>query len=244
MRIALISDIHGHAIALTAVLHDIQTQAIDQIICLGDVATIGVQPQESAAKLKALNCICLMGNHDAALLQPDKALDYQIAPELLPDLQWCANKLTADDTNFLRSFLHLTKVTLGANDSMLCFHASPQANTDLIVDTTPVTELNHYFDGHTAAIMAGGHSHVQMLRQVNGTWIINPGSVGNSFRSVYTPGSTPTLNPWAEYGIVEWQEGAVSVEMRRVYFDLKETRQAIRQSDIPNMDWWLEQYKV
>jgi len=36
-RIALISDIHGNIDALEAVLADIETQAVDEIACLGDV---------------------------------------------------------------------------------------------------------------------------------------------------------------------------------------------------------------
>ncbi len=39
MRIALISDIHGMDVAFEAVLADMQRQPVDQIICLGDVAT-------------------------------------------------------------------------------------------------------------------------------------------------------------------------------------------------------------
>ncbi|NJN55696.1 MAG: hypothetical protein HC804_13670, partial [Anaerolineae bacterium] len=86
MYIALISDMHGHAIALQAVLADIQQHPIDQIVCLGDVATIGFQPKETLELVQSLGCLCLMGNHDAALLQPDQAVQYQIAPLLLPNL--------------------------------------------------------------------------------------------------------------------------------------------------------------
>lgn len=37
MRIAIISDIHGNLPALRAVLNDIESRAIDQIVCLGDL---------------------------------------------------------------------------------------------------------------------------------------------------------------------------------------------------------------
>ena len=37
MRQALISDIHGNLEALQAVLADIASQNVDQIICLGDI---------------------------------------------------------------------------------------------------------------------------------------------------------------------------------------------------------------
>ena len=40
MKIALLSDIHGNAVALEAVLRDIDAEGVDLIICLGDVATL------------------------------------------------------------------------------------------------------------------------------------------------------------------------------------------------------------
>ena len=35
MRIAIISDIHGNAVALEAVLNDLKTESIDHIVCPG-----------------------------------------------------------------------------------------------------------------------------------------------------------------------------------------------------------------
>ena len=47
MRIAIISDIHGNSVALEAVLSDLQTEHIDRVVCLGDIATDGPQPREA-----------------------------------------------------------------------------------------------------------------------------------------------------------------------------------------------------
>ncbi len=244
MKIALISDIHGHVIALEAALADIKQQQIDQIICLGDVATIGFSPKETLALLKSLDCLCIMGNHDAALLQPDRADTYQIAPQLLPNLSWCAQQLTAEDMAFMRTFKPLAEVALGGQETMLCFHGSPQANTDLILATTPEEELERFFYGRQATIWAGGHTHIQMVRQYNGMIVLNPGSVGNSFRSAYVPGNTPMLNPWADYAIVSWQSGYLSVDCRRISFDLQATKETIIASQVPNQEWWLAQYQT
>jgi len=54
------------------------------------VATIGPQPRETLARLKALECSIITGNHDASLQDPAAALRYQIAPPLIPSLHWCA----------------------------------------------------------------------------------------------------------------------------------------------------------
>ena len=50
-RWAFISDLHGNLVALERVLADLQHQAVDQLVCLGDVATLGPQPREVLSRL-------------------------------------------------------------------------------------------------------------------------------------------------------------------------------------------------
>lgn len=64
MRLALLSDIHGNAFALEAVLNDLYRRRIDHIICLGDVLPFGPQPLECLNRVRELNCPVVMGNAD------------------------------------------------------------------------------------------------------------------------------------------------------------------------------------
>lgn len=244
MRIALISDIHGHAVALEAVIADIQKQTVDQIICLGDTVTIGCQPLAVMARLRALNCPIIRGNHDAALLQPEKASLYKIDGNLIDSLYWCLDQLSEADLAFIRSFPPLLRVPLDEQNAMLCFHGSPASSVGLILATTPEAEIDAFFAGTTEILLAGGHSHIQMLRRYKQRWLINPGSVGNAFHSPYTPGVVPTLLPWAEYGIIEWQQGVAGVDLRRIHFDMNAHREAVLASSSPSKQWWLKQYQV
>lgn len=41
MRVALISDMHGNAIGLDAMLAELEREHVDQIVALGDVAQAG-----------------------------------------------------------------------------------------------------------------------------------------------------------------------------------------------------------
>jgi predicted phosphodiesterase len=66
--IALIADIHGNFAALDAVLDALNTEPPDQIVCLGDVAATGPQPQEVLRRLRGLGYPVVMGNADAELL--------------------------------------------------------------------------------------------------------------------------------------------------------------------------------
>lgn len=247
MRIALISDIHGHDIALEAVLADIETQMVDQIICLGDVATIGPQPKAVLARLRTLDCPGITGNHDAALLDLTGALDYEtyrIAPPLIPDLRWCAQQLDQDDIDYLQSFKPTMTVSLGSEATLCCFHGSPQSYLDPILATTPDEELEALLAGHTATVMAGGHAHIQMLRQYRGVFILNAGSVGHPFREIAPPGAYPTLLPWAEYALVTWSQSVLSVDLRRVSFDQASFIQVVSTSDLAVKGWLLQQYNA
>jgi predicted phosphodiesterase len=243
MRIALISDIHGNDTALEAVLEDIREQGADSIICLGDVATLGPQPREVMDRLKDLECQYVMGNHDAALLEPEKAADFKIAAHLTSSLKWCIDKLTSDDIEFVRAFNPTLKISLGNDEAMLCYHGSPTSNITNIFAETPLADLDTFFAGYTAKIMAGGHTHIQMLRHHNGTTVINPGSSGNVFLAPLTNSSQPTLLPWAEYAIFDHRNGRTTVELKRVPFDVERLMRIIARSDIPLKDWLMSQFK-
>ena len=100
------------------------------------------------------------------------------------------------------------------------------------------------FTNQAADVMAGGHTHIQMLRQHYGTLFVNPGSVGSAFVLPATPETVPTLLPWAEYAILDWSEGVLSVDLRRVRFDIDAFWKIVSQSDVPVKDWWLQQYRT
>lgn len=246
MRIALISDLHGNLISLDAVLDDIHREQVDQIVCLGDVATLGPHPREVIDRLGALHCPCIMGNHESDLLDLAAFQHRQDVPRFIIDtVSWCASQLTEQHLAFLRAFLPSLEIQMDANTSLLCFHGSPRANTDLILATTAPDELDMMLSGYSAELMAGGHSHVQMLRRHKGILIVNPGSVGEPIE-VMPFADMPRILPWAEYAIVSADAGRISVDLRRVPISVDAVRQAAMSSTNP-LNWatyWLEQNRA
>ncbi|MBN1981956.1 MAG: metallophosphoesterase family protein [Chitinivibrionales bacterium] len=65
---AFISDIHANAEALCSVMADIDTHAVDEIICLGDIVGYGADPQHCVDVVMERCSKTIMGNHDYALL--------------------------------------------------------------------------------------------------------------------------------------------------------------------------------
>jgi len=231
-RIALISDLHGNAIALREVLRSIEVGGADEIVCLGDVATLGVAPAEVVATLQRLRCRCIMGNHDDYLLDPTLIDAHRDTPMLSDAIDWCRDQLSSEQIDFVRRFERGLDVPLGDHHRLMLFHGSPSSNTvDLLADTPPDT-----FDGQLgferATVMAGGHTHLQMLRQHRGALVVNPGSVGAPFRE-FAHGGLPKILDHTEYATIEVRGADVGVTLHRVALNRRELAKAALASANP-----------
>ena len=94
MRVALISDLHGNAVSLAAVFADIDANRVDEVICLGDVATLGPRPSEVIAMLQQRECRCILGNHDAFMVDADLIRSYSEVPIVVDSVDWCRERLS------------------------------------------------------------------------------------------------------------------------------------------------------
>ncbi len=236
MRIAVIADIHGNLIALDAVLVDLNRARVDHIVCLGDVAATGPQPRQTVERLRGLDYPTIMGNADEELFNfPSSSPADENARVTLEIDRWCAAQLSPDDLDYLRSFQSTLELPLGDGHTLLCFHGSPHSFDDIIVATTPDDDLARLLSGYSATIMAGGHTHEQMLRRYRRTLVFNPGSVGLPFER--GPGAEEARNPpWAEYAVVSQEHGALRVELRRVPIDIGAVVRAIWESGMPHAE--------
>jgi predicted phosphodiesterase len=242
MVVALISDLHGNRLALDAVLEDAARAGADRIVCLGDVATLGPEPEAVLARLRALGCACIVGNHDAFLLDAELIRKYTEAPPVVAAVDWCRARLSAAELDFVRTFVPTLTVPLGGGATLFCYHGTPRSNMEDLLATTPAAKVEEMVAGHTATVMAGGHTHLAMLRQHHGTLIVNPGSVGLPFMK-HEGGGPPTVMAHAEYALVEGgEDGRVEVRLKRLPLDKTALRDQAAACDFPLRDYLVAQY--
>jgi putative phosphoesterase len=229
MRLALIADVHGNLLALDAVLGELRDEGIGEILCLGDVA-VGPQPTETLERVRELGCPVVMGNWDAYFVSGFPPQKTEFGQMLVEMAGWWAEKLTDAHRGLIKSFPQTVELP-----GLLAFHGSPRSYEDFIFATTPDDELEEWLGGARAPLMAAGHTHFAMVRRHQGTLLVNPGSVGLPFA-----GQAPVMriSPWAEYGVLEVEDGRLSIELRRTSFDVEAHLELIRRSGMPHAEWW------
>jgi putative phosphoesterase len=218
VRLAVISDIHGNCVALDAVLADLSGRAVEEVVCLGDVAAGGPQPREVIARLRELGCQVVRGNADDWLLAglpPGRSGETR---RLRDVVAWARERLTANDCDYLAALPATLGVTVGEL-ALFCFHGSPRANTDSVLPTTPAAELDRLLaDVPAARVFASGHTHLQMLRSHHAALLVNPGSIGLPLGALSA--GDPPLPTWAEYAIVSVGADELEIVYRRLPIDV------------------------
>jgi putative phosphoesterase len=232
-RIGLFGDIHGNLPALEVVLSELDGE-VDELVCLGDVAA-GPQPRETVARVRELACPVVQGNWDAWLVGAIPPWGDDVARKLADIGTWQAGRLSADERAFLEG-LPPTHRLSAEGTTVLCFHGSPRSYDDWIFPSTPEEEVETFFTDGRAPLMAGGHTHVQMVRRLGRELIVNPGAVGLPFLDWWP--KPVRVGPWAEYAILTVNGKRVSIELRRTTYDVDALLSVARASGMPHADWW------
>jgi putative phosphoesterase len=245
MRIAIISDIHGNCVALDAVLNDIKQTGVDQIVCLGDAIQGGPQPAEVVARLRELGCPVVMGNADDWLLTGIESGAENISEERRVRLdavrEWQLTRLSESDLAFISTFQPTIQLPMEGERILLCYHGSPQSFNHIILPQTPDEEVRGYLEPKEQMIYTGGHTHIQFIRHFGRTFHFNPGSVGVAYRHDQ-PDDHFRLDPWAEYALLSSTNGNLSLEFRRIAFDVQSLISVYKASVRPFTELFIAEY--
>ena len=230
-RLALLSDQHGNDVAFGAALADVEQLSVEEVVCLGDVVQGGAEPAQTLDRLAALGCETVLGNADAFLLElPDDS------PEPLSERQlevrdWTLSQLSSSQLEQIRAFAPVIRREYDGVQ-LLLFHGSPRSYDDVLLPELAGAALEPFL-GHAAALLAGGHTHLQWTRRIGDALYVNPGSVGVSYDRHTDP---PILRPVAEWALVTVADGAVGVEFRQVPYPVEDFRAAAERSGRPYAD--------
>ena len=174
MKILVISDIHGNAEALRAVVK--AEPDADHTIFLGDALLSGPQAAEVAELLDKLNLdIPIMGNHDEELLDPSRFAHWP--KEWVALNEWIIETL---DPAIIQSFADYQPnghYELGGLEMYLHHGELPRGEPQALPDAKDEVFLRLINDQPAPTVLFG-HTHVQFERQVGEQRFINPGSVG------------------------------------------------------------------
>ena len=231
----MLSDLHGNPFALDAVLADLPA-GVDELVCLGDAA-IGPFPHEAVWRLRELQCPVVMGNWDAWILDGVPTLEGEVGPRLSAQGEWCASHLEREDRKFLRGFRPTLELDLNGTRALF-FHGSPRSSMELLLPDVSRAELDRALAGVHADLFLAGHTHLQMLRRRPDSLFGNVGSVGLPFSEGPSGGSL-RVSRWAEYGLASVDERGLTLEFRRVPYDVDEMLAAARASGMPHSEWWV-----
>ena len=197
MPLALVSDIHGNDDALGAVVAELAELGVDTAVCLGDAVQGGDQPREVLDRLAGLGWPVILGNADDFLLAVPDDSPEEITAAHLEKREWTLSQLDDRHLGQIRAFPRTLDLELEGGLTLRAFHGSPQSYDDVLLPDTPDAQLEHLLGGSGADVLAGGHTHRQWTRYVDGALYVNPGAVDAGEFAVVTGGSV-------EFKRVQW----------------------------------------
>ncbi len=236
-RYAILSDIHANIEALEAVLRDIDTQRIDDIVCLGDVVGYNAAPVECIRRIRSLGCRTVKGNHDHYCSSPEVNLD-DFQPNAASVIAWTRRMLGDDDMAWLHNLpMQLTYMGFTMVHSTLDCPASFRYafEPEDAADSFNCQRSRVCFHGHTHVPCifyrpAGGdRNDIRLFGPADGKL-----ESGNYFINVGSVGQPRDGNSEACYAIFTMDGMTdLSIAFRRVDYDLETAVQRIETAGLP-----------
>lgn len=244
-RLAILSDIHGHLVALEAVLADIAAQGgVDAFWVLGDLAAFGPAPVAVLERLATLpQAAFIYGNTDAYVVsgrRPGLTLE-QAQADLTAlrqvwqeerSFSWTEGALaTTGWLSWLAQLPLELRLTLPDGTRLLGVHASPgTAEGSGLHPGLSLAEAQALTADCEADVVCVGHTHAPFILPLpGGPTILNPGAVGLPWGD----------DPRPSYAILTADETTHHLTLRRVDYDRAAAMAAVEQVGHPAAPWIL-----
>jgi predicted phosphodiesterase len=217
LKLAILADVHANLHALQAIIEDVQSWGPDHVIVAGDIVNRGPRPLECLElihnKVQADGWIILRGNHEEYVLNHEKPEAPRSGPAFDVHLAsyWTYMKLSKAMPLLGRLPL-IYSLPDPAGEEVRITHASMGGIRDGIFPGMSDERLRSKI-GDPPVLFCVGHTHVPLIRRLDGTLIVNVGSAGLPFDGDTHPG----------YAQLTWRNGFWDADIVRIGYDIHET---------------------
>ena len=213
-------------------LEEIDAARVDAVWCLGDTVGYGPRPNDCCTTVQERAGLCLVGNHDLVVLGELTVSDFN--DEAAAAAVWTSQVLTQESRTFLESLKPFAEV-----DGVDLFHASARdpvweyvlteeaARATLELSDSPLVLVGH---SHVALALTlegaevhGGLAAAGAEVELNGRWLLNPGSVGQPRDG----------DPRAAWLLLDFERRFAT--FHRVAYSIEKTQSEMRERGLPRM---------
>lgn len=229
-RLAVLSDVHGNAIALETVRRAVKRAAPDRILVAGDHVLNGPDPIAAVDVLREMEAdgaFVIQGNTDIAVADLDFAAAFPwltdgVGEQIRVAAEWAHDQLGEERLDWLRRLPSERRLRSDETLVLVC-HASPGSQTagfDRALEPSVVVERVSRTD---ARVVACGHTHMPEVRDFGYRVIVNDGSAGYVFDG----------DPTASWALIDIAGENVTAEIKRESFDLLAVSNALTARGLP-----------
>jgi len=229
MRYGIFGDVHANLEALEAVLDDMQSQRVTNLVCLGDVVGYGANPKECLQIVRQLQCPVVKGNHDEETCESRHLRDFNRSAAHA--ILWTRDQLSDEEKNYLRNLRYTMPVdnftivhsSLDSPSAWGYIFSEMDAAASFTYQTTQICFFGHTHVPHIfmrdSGLRGGFYSKIKI--QPRRKYMINAGGVGQ-----------PRDGDWrAAYAIYDTNEDTVT--LRRVEYDIITAQKKIIDAGLP-----------
>ena len=218
MKLAVLADIHANLPALLAVSAHIDAWQPDRVIVAGDIVNRGPRPAECLRfvqdRRRERDWQVVIGNHEEYVI--DQA--HPDAPRSGPQFDihvgsyWTYRKL-GEDVSALEAMPFRVSLPGPDGSEARITHASMAGTRVGIFPRTTDSELGKLIGDPAPALFCVGHTHIPLVRSLDGTLVVNVGAVGLPF-----DGDTR-----AGYAQIVWSHDRWQADIVRLDYDRAQT---------------------
>ncbi len=215
MLVGLISDVHSNAVALKAVLEELDELEVKIILHAGDIVGYNPYPNETIDLFKKKKIVSILGNHDRAFMTGNT---FDFNPYAAAAMEWTRNAASRDSLNYILRLEDTVTIAV-KGERIVLFHESPNNFQDYIYQEDVTPDLLSNINGDVLVL---GHTHIPFIMDY-GTrgQVVNPGSVGQPRDG----------NPDASFAVLDTVTRGI--ELKRTKYDIEKVITDILAAHLP-----------